>query len=127
MSYIHSLVLKEGTVSIDFHIRALKIDSGFAVTVTMINRSELTSAGSIPIDILTIFQAGMKVQISGNGNLLGLTDPRIALDEDEESARLLYSRNRIFAYGHQCSANWELSQDECKMVTTEWIPVEKVP
>lgn len=127
MSDIHSLVLKECPISIDFHIRALKIDSGFAVTVTMINRSELTSAGSIPIDILTIFQAGMKIQISRNGNLLGLTDPRIALDEDEESAILLYSRNRIFAYGHQCSANWELSEDECKMVTTEWIPVEKVP
>ena len=127
MSEIRSLVLKECKASIDFHIRALKIDAGYAVTVTMINRSEFTSGGSIPLDSLTIFQAGLKVQISGNGNLLGLTDPRIALDEDEESAMLLYSRSRIFAYGHQCSANWEVSENECKVVTTEWIPVEKVP
>ena len=127
MSETRPLLLDDCKVSIDFHIRALKIDLGYAVTVTMINRSEFTGSGSVPLDSLTIFQSKLKIQISGNGNLLGLTDPRIALDEDEESAMLLYSGSRIFAYGHQCSANWELSENECKMVTTEWIPVEKVP
>ena len=35
-------------------------------------------------------------EISENGDFLGLTDPRIALDEDEESAMLLYSKSKIF-------------------------------
>ena len=127
MSEIRPLVIEDCNVSIDFHIRALSIESDFAVTVTMINRSDLKKAGSLPQDCLTMFQSGIKVQISENGEFLGLTDPRIALDEDEESAMLLYSKSKIFAYGHQCSATWILEDDQCKAVRTEWLPVEKVP
>ena len=127
MSEIRPLVLKDCNVAIEFHVRALSIESDYAVTVTMINRSELKNALSLTQDSLTIFQASLTVQISGNGEFLGLADPRIALDEDEESAMLLYSECKIFAYGHQCSANWILDEDLCKIVRTEWLPVEKVP
>jgi hypothetical protein len=127
MSEIRPLVLEDCNVSIDFHIRSLSIESDFAVTVTMINRSDLNKVGSLPQDSLTMFQARLSVQISENGDFLGLTDPRIALDEDEESAMLLYSKSKTFAYGHQCSATWILDDDHCKIVRTEWLPVEKVP
>ena len=127
MSEIRPLILEDCKVSIDFHIRALSIEFGYAVTVTMINRSELSSSASVSLDGLSLFQTGLKIKISGDGNFLGLTDPRIALDEDEESAMLLYSKSKIFAHGHQCSASWELDNNECRKIQTEWIPVEKVP
>jgi len=127
MSEIRSLDIKDCDLSVDLHIRALSISSGYAVTVTMINRSELGSNGTTQPDGLTIFQAKLQVTLGNAGKFLGLTDPRIALDEDEESAMLLYSKSKIYAYGHQCSASWETTSGESQLVQTEWIPVEKVP
>jgi len=127
MSEIRSLDIEDCDLSIDLHIRALSINSGYAVTVTMINRSELGSNGTTQPDVLTIFQAKLQVTLGNEGKFLGLTDPRIALDEDEESAMLLYSKSKIYAYGHQCSASWDTTSGESQLVQTEWIPVEKVP
>ena len=127
MSEIRPLDIQNCDITIDFHIRALSIESGYAVTVTIINRSELKNTESLSQDSLTMFQTGLSVGLSGNGSFLGLTDPRIALDEDEESAMLLYSSSKVFAYGHQCSANWFYEDESCNLVKTEWLPVEKVP
>jgi superfamily II DNA or RNA helicase len=127
VSKVVPLELTDCKAAIDLHIRSLRIENGFAVTITMMNRSDMKDAGTIPPDSFTVFQAGLSVEIAGNGNFLGLTDPRIALDEDEESAMLLYSKSKIFAYGHQSSANWNLEASHCKEVRTEWIPTEKVP
>ena len=91
VSKVVPLELEDCNAIVDLHVRSLRIENGFAVTVTMMNCSDMKDAGSIPSDSFTVFQAGLSVEIEGNGNFLGLTDPRIALDEDEESAMLLYS------------------------------------
>lgn len=114
-------------LQIKLHVRNRKMTDKRLVTVTLINASKLDeSALKVDGNRKSIFQTKLVVRGSRTSPFVGLPDESIPIDEDEESARMLYRLETPFAVGHQCSARWVESEEVVHSVETDWLPVESV-
>lgn len=125
----HYLDLDVGDLplSIKLNIRNKTLNNVRLVTVTLINASRILDDSKIDGNIKSIFQTHLSVMRSKNSKFMGLPDQRMPIDEDEESARLLYWNEHSYAVGHQCSATWSPTEEEITKVETDWLPSEHVP
>ncbi len=76
------------------------------ITFTLLNQKQAKSRR--PRDDECFFQCGFEVATSED-NPCFLEYPErigVALDEEEESLRLLFAHRKTFAVGHGCAANW---------------------
>jgi hypothetical protein len=97
-------------------------------TVCLVNRT--TNAGS-PSEG-SLFQAGFTVTVAvpgGRPAILPYPGPQATDDEEEESLALLYRRAQMFATGHGCSADWNVSKgdDRAMAVRAECFPAVETP
>lgn len=118
----HDLPLK-----IKINIRNKRLNSLRLVTVTLINASKLSDESKIDGNSKSIFQTHLSVRKGKDSDFMGLPDERLPIDEDEESARLLYWDEHSFAVGHQCAATWSVNKEEIAVLETDWLPTESVP
>ena len=115
------------SLSIKLNIRNKILNNTRLVTVTLINASRILDDSKIEGNIKSIFQTHLSVTRKENSKFMGLPDQRMPIDEDEESARLLYWNEHSYAVGHQCSATWSSTEEEIYKVETDWMPSENVP
>lgn len=109
------------------HIRVKKFLGTRIVTVTLVNASKLETGAKVEANGKSLFQTFLRISLPSDLNFLGLPDDRLPIDEDEESAQLLYSKQLSYAVGHQCSATWDYEKFTVSTVETSWLPVEYVP
>lgn len=113
--------------SIAIHVRSLRHAELRAVTVTLINNSDGEGQERREIDSITLFQTEIRVFRGSGRAFTGIPDLRAPQDEDEESNRLLYLNEVTYAFGHQCSAAWNVEEMDCRSVYTTWLPEARVP
>jgi hypothetical protein len=109
------------------HVRVIDTGKIFLTTVTFLNRTSLIDEDFIRQEELTIFQPKIRIFLPESITFQSLPDLRSPLDEDEESTRLLYRNSTNFAFGHQCSASWDITSEVPEFVETDWIPTSNVP
>ena len=109
-----------------FYVRSIGFEGGIASTITLMNRTASTSSDAMLEDERTLFQTEISVKCKGSTEFVGIEDKRPIVDEDSESARLLYSEEKTYAFGHQCSAQWEIIEGKASLLFTNWIPSELV-
>ena len=129
MNEYFPLKIQETNMSLDVavHIRTLKTSNETIATATLINRTVLTDEDFIAQEELTLFQSKLRIRCMDTSAFLGLPNLRVPLDEDERATRLLYRNSVNFAFGHQCSAEWDKSAPVPNLLETKWIPSAKVP
>lgn len=109
------------------HIRAESPDSERIITFTLLNKR--TSQSQRPRDDECFFQCSL--EISGHEEqpcFLEYPDRiGMALDEEEQSLRLLFSHLKTFAVGHGCAANWnDGTGDTTFRIRTESLPAYEI-
>jgi len=114
-------------LDIAIHIRTIKSGDAFLATATLINRTVLNDEDFITQEELTLFQTELQIRCIGSTLFSGLPNLRAPLDDDEKSTRLLYRNCRNFAFGHQCSADWDRVESIPSYIESRWIPEAKVP
>lgn len=114
----------EGLVA-KIHVRSKLTTELRMVTVSLINTSRSDDSKKDG-NSKSLFQTMLMITTASDSKFVGLPDSKVPYDEDEESAKLLYSEEKSFAVGHQCSATWSATDNEIKEIRTEWIPVENV-
>jgi hypothetical protein len=108
--------------AISVHWREL--GDGFLVTVTLVN-SVVRNSDEIHGEDC-ICQAGFICK-PVSGQIQEYPSVRtVTTDPEEQELQLLYRRNKIFAIGHGCSAEWNLSSGLPSCVKTEVLPVAYV-
>ena len=102
------------------------------ITVSLVNRRHV---GQGDLDVDCLFQAGLRVTATGSGEwidpypeyLIGdftNTDPLA----DENVNRLIYRRNKVFAIGHGCGADWTHGRpSRVASIWTDVLPVFETP
>jgi hypothetical protein len=115
------------TVLAKLHVRNRQLKEARLVTVTLINTSRLDE-GEMKVDgnRKSLFQTKLAVDTSHESLFAGLPDENVLIDEDEDSARMLYRLEIPFAVGHQCSARWHERDGMVQRVETDWLPIEEV-
>ncbi len=114
-------------LKIKINVRNRKLHSLRLVTVTLINASKLSDESKVDGNSKSIFQTHLSVRKGRDSEFMGLPDERLPIDEDEESARLLYWNEHSFAVGHQCAATWLEREKDISLLETDWLPTENVP
>lgn len=114
-------------LNIKLNIRNKRLKDLLLVTVTLINSSKVVDGSKIEGNSKSIFQTYLSVERNEESLFMGLPDERVPIDEDEESARLLYWDEKSYAVGHQCSATWPEKETIVWKIETEWLPTENVP
>lgn len=93
------------------------------VTFTLLNNR--STQAQRPRDEDCFFQCGLEISAAG-GEACFLEYPDrigLALDEEEQSLRLLFSHLKTFAVGHGCAADWEGSEaDTVTRICTRSLP-----
>lgn len=117
----------DSSIDVVIHVRTLNSKNATIATATLINRTVLSDEDSIATEEMTLFQTHMYITCIEPTNFLGLPSLRSPLDDDEKSTSLLYRNSVNFAFGHQCSAEWDRSGLPPKYLETKWIPAAKVP
>ena len=121
------IVIPDSPLLVKLNIRNKISNSMRLVTVTLINASRLEDGDKIDGNMKSIFQTKIRVEAKKDISFIGLPDDRLPIDEDEESARLLYWTENSYAVGHQCAATWPPSEFPVLSVETDWLPSESVP
>lgn len=113
-------------LEIGLHLRSIATEGRILTTVTLMNRTQLTDEDFIKQEELTLFQTKVIVECEETYDFVGLPDLRVPIDEDEESTRLLYRDCITYAFGHQCSASWDMNSTPPTRINTEWLPKSQV-
>ena len=94
-----------------------------SVSVFLVNRRPVPESDR---DASYAFQT--EIEIRGDFPFKGQPDPRgiLAQDSDEQIADLHYADTPYYATGHGVSADWEVLNDECRLLRTAWIPSAEV-
>ncbi|MDA8255888.1 MAG: helicase-related protein [Betaproteobacteria bacterium] len=102
------------------------------ITVSLVNRRHV---GQGDLDIDCLFQAGLRVTARGSGEWID-PYPEYLIGEfvdadplaDENVNRLIYRRNKVFAIGHGCGADWTHGRSShVASVWTDVLPVFETP
>lgn len=123
----HDLVTDDLPLNVKLNIRNKILNNLRLITITLINASRVIDQAKVDGNIKSIFQTHLSVERQNDSAFMGLPDERMPIDEDEESARLLYWDEHSFAVGHQCSATWSDKEKDVSKIETEWLPTESVP
>lgn len=120
--------LEDLNIQIEMFSRPYKDTGKFLITVCLVNREQDPSSANTK----SLFQAHFQVAaVSDKGDDLILPYPAVPaekLDEEEQSLALLYRNNEVFAVGHGCAANWEVSSsNRAKLVSAECLPLVETP
>ena len=113
-------------IQIKLSVRSKLLNDIRLVTVTLINASRLLDNSKIDGNSKSIFQTAISIEAHDDSPFINLPDQRMPIDEDEESARLLYWDEHSYAVGHQCSATWANHEPKPSMIETDWLPTENV-
>ncbi len=116
-----TILSKNDALEVFLHVRVLDNSDRFLCTVTLLNRTNITDEDQVFQEETSIFQTQLKVSALPDTTFLGLPDLRQALDEDERATRLLYRNSINYAFGHQCSASWDIAQRKSDFVVTRWL------
>ena len=108
------------------YVRSVGFAEGIASTITIINRTASKSSDATIEDERTLFQVEIEIKCLDHTQFVGIEDKRPIVDEDSESARLLYSEEKSYAFGHHCSAQWNTTNGKVSSLKTSWIPTELV-
>ncbi len=94
-----------------------------SVSVFLVNRR---SPNKDNPDVVYAFQP--ELEVLGKEPFVPRPDPRgaIAEDWDEQVADLHYADTPAYATGHGVSAEWEMTDDTCRLLRTAWIPSAEV-
>ncbi len=104
---------------------------GEIITISIINKNELflnneNMRGKLLQEAyLTIFQPKIKLEFSHPLLSISKTKSSDLIDEIDEIA-FLYRKRKAFAIGHNCSAEWELKDNPCNVMTSI-IPKFRLP
>jgi hypothetical protein len=108
-------------------VQAQEPDRERIITFTLLNKKQAKSQR--PRDDECFFQCGFEVT-EAEGNPCFLEYPErigIALNQEEESLRLLFAHRKTFAVGHGCAANWpEDEGDGMPRIWTESLPAYEI-
>jgi hypothetical protein len=113
---------------IRLHIRTKRTPEGLISTITLINHSR-PERDKREMERHSLFQACISVEAMDGTVIVPRPGRRVANDEDEESAQLLFRNCPEFAAGHQCSVGWD-SEGGARRTTrvyTRWLPSAVVP
>lgn len=123
------LVNRGAPAGVKLHVRTAPWERNRLVTVTLLNAAEPAEhEGRTGVERLTLFQADIEVRARPGTVLVARPSRRVALDQDDRSADLLYRNVHEFATGHTCSARWEAGSFPATagMVGTSWLPLATV-
>lgn len=93
--------------------------NGFVVTVAISNNSRGKAYDNVPA---CVFQPSITIQ--SDSGLFGdypFIESLIA-DDDESELRLRYQHQKVYAVGHGCAADWELTNGHCASIFSTFIP-----
>lgn len=107
---------------VQLHVRGQRTGSGLIATVTLINRSRAKDRDRRTMEQLTLFQTGLEIESGTSTAVVPRPGIRIANDEDDLIARLLYRDCPEFAVGHQCSVGWKAEGRVARTIFSRWIP-----
>jgi len=109
------------------HIHAESRDSERIITFTLLNKR--TAQSQRPRDDECFFQCSLEISNHGEQPCFLEYPDRfgVALDEEEQSLRLLFSHLKTFAVGHGCAANWTgETADTTFTIRTESLPAYEI-
>ena len=109
-------------------IRARPHRDGNILTVTLVNRGEITNVASwIERVGKSLFEAQIECAIDG-GQLVEYprVDPSL-LTEEEQELELQYRDRRIYAVGHGAAVDWDIPAEGVPRIRSEFIPCVDVP
>lgn len=102
-----------------------KLGNGFLVTITLVNSRRKNGVEVNGEDCLC--QTGFSCNpISGNIQEYPSIKINTA-DLEEQELQLLYRKNKVFAVGHGCSAEWNINNAFPSVLRTQVIPTAYVP
>lgn len=125
-----------GPLRLDVLVRARPYGGGLhLITVSLVNRSASSDEHAV-LDECCLFQSSFAVRVltaDGNGAIHPYPYPESGGGRDDreaESIRLLYRRQRTFAVGHGCAADWDepdAAAERVAGVRAECLPVFEAP
>lgn len=118
-----------GPANVKLHLRTASWSDRTLATITLLNLAQVDkNDGRDGIEQLTLFQVRIEIRPHQGTLLVARPLRRVAFDEDDRSAELLYRDAREFANGHTCSVEWKsgAEPETASMVATSWLPTTKV-
>jgi len=95
----------------------------FSITIMLVNEDKIGNGH--------IFQPQIKVESKMNSNMHFLSYNNFADtsvgDEEEKSLELLYRKKLVYGTGHGVSVDWDITDDGCGKIATEFMPLFEVP
>jgi hypothetical protein len=113
----------DGTAAIHVLWRPMG-EHGWLVTVTLQNRAIESRGGLNPEDYLCQAELECSFPAAELGEYPSVKT--MSADAEEQELQLLYRRNRIYAVGHGCSAEWDTSSAQPVSVRTQVMPMAEV-
>ena len=112
------------------HVRTHKNKNVYLVTVTMINAINLGEDrfDRMKRECYTIHQAEINVSPLAGASIEKIFSDQFNLDEDAETAALLFRNREDFAVGHNVSVDWHITQEKkVNKIYTTWLPSYELP
>lgn len=113
----------------EIHTRWRKFQSGFLVTVTLVNAKTCDTAYHEAENCL--YQTGFHCRPEGGAIKEYPSIAILGADAEEDEIRLLYRHVKVFGVGHGCSVNWDIHAAHEKgyagNISTEVLPFYAVP
>jgi hypothetical protein len=116
----------DSPLSLSLATRVTSSPEGFAVTAVVSNIAD-GPVGAIWTEENSLFQARVEVTPSPGTRIIPRPFASSALEDEDQSARLLYRRVHEFAVGHTASATWAVEGGSAVCVATTWLPRVLVP
>lgn len=121
----------DGNVRVDVTWR--RFADGWIVTISLCNSNEIDGEINTGKEYVekrsekTLFEASLRCVIdSGEVGAYPRVD-RSLLDEEEQEIELQYNHRHVYAIGHGCAAEWEVSEGEVIKIYSDTMPVLEVP
>jgi hypothetical protein len=117
----HEPVLN-GAAEIHAHWRRLK--AGFLVTITLVNNAKSVKSETRGEDCLC--QVGFTCNLPAGEFQEYPSVDLLSADLEEQELQLLYRRNKVYAIGHGCSAEWHTDSGPPASLKTQVMPTAYV-
>lgn len=123
---VQDVSLTAGPDGVRLNVRSVPFSRGTLATVTLVNGCTPASRGRAAVEEVTLFQVELELTAAPGSELITRPSRRVAVDDDDRSAALLYREAREFAAGHTCSADWDdpsADHADCtRAVRAAWLP-----
>ncbi|WP_322760037.1 helicase-related protein [Frankia sp. Cr2] len=112
--------------SATLNVRWYERDEHVIVTVTLVNRREVTGLARVRTPDC-LFQAYMRCSPVGTEIVAYPSRPRIYVDEEEAELDILFRNIPTYGIGHGVSVMWTEGSPHPPFLETSFLPVKKVP